>query len=387
MRYHRHRDLTLSAVGMGCYAAGGAYGSIDRGQARRAIDCARALGVTFFDTAEAYGDTEALLGEALRAHRQRVVIATKVGVRQGTRPCLRADYITAACEDSLRALATSYIDLYQVHFDDPGTPVAETLAALEMLKASGKIRHYGVGHLPAERVAEYLATGDCFSVMMELSPVERDASRTLLPLCNDHGAGALAFSVTGRGVLSGRIHPDTQFAEDDIRRIDPLFQRERFSSALRIAAKLAELGAERGWTGVQTAIAWVLAQPGVICALTGATSVAHLEENLAAADLDLPGAVRAELDRHLAAEEKRRAGEQRAGIGAILAAPLAADASAAFTGLIYALETAIALGLATEAEIVPLFHELLPLRRNPAESRPQMNALLEKLRALLDPRL
>jgi aryl-alcohol dehydrogenase-like predicted oxidoreductase len=188
--------------------------------------------------------------------------------------------VLASCEQSLDRLNTDHIDLYQVHFDDPDTPVEETVGALDQLKAAGKIRHYGVGHLPTSRMAAYFATGQVFSALAELSAVARSARKRILLLCREQDVGLIAFSTTGRGLLAGQIGPQTTFEEGDLRRIDPLFQRERLASGLRIAQRFRTLGAQYGKTPAQAAIAWVLAQPGVLCALTGPSTLPHLEENL-----------------------------------------------------------------------------------------------------------
>jgi aryl-alcohol dehydrogenase-like predicted oxidoreductase len=269
------------------------------------------LGVTVFDAAEAYGDAEGILGEVVRPFRDDVVVATKVGVREGLEPNLSAAYVTEACEASLRRLGMARIDLYQVHFDDPDTPVGETVAALEGLIRSGKIRRYGVGHLPLPRVVQYMEDGDVFSVLMEFSAVARGAREQLLPLCEEREVAAIGFSVTGRGLLTGRYTEDHAFPDGDIRQIDPLFQRERFRSGLRVAEKLAAIGARYGKTPAQTAIAWVLAQPGITCALTGPSSIDHLEENLAASGWTIPDEELADLDAWLDRERRRLARAQR----------------------------------------------------------------------------
>ena len=159
MKYREHRGLSLSEVGVGGYALAGAYGPVDRGEfltlLRRAHDC----GVTVFDTAGTYGDAEVVLGEAVRPFRNEVLLATKVGSPEGAPPSLRPEAVGATCRRSLERLGTDRIDLLQVHFDDPTTPVEDTVAALEGLRDEGLIRHYGVGHLPAARVARYLEVG------------------------------------------------------------------------------------------------------------------------------------------------------------------------------------------------------------------------------------
>lgn len=365
MRYRTFRDWRLSAIGMGSYGLSGAYGRVDRQSYRRTIERARELGVNFFDTAQGYGEAEAFLGRAIRPFRKEIYLATKVSGNRGLRMDLSEAAVRQACHASLKNLGVDCIDLYQVHFDDPRTPVEETVAALERLAAEGKIRHYGLCHLPAARIREYLACGQVFSILMELSAAARAARQTLLPLCREHHLAALAFSVTGRGGLSGKIRSPARFEPGDIRRMDPLFQRERFASLQRLAARLAETGRAYGASSVQVAIAWVLAQEGVVCALTGPSDPAHLEENARAADLDLQPADLAALEAFLDAEEAALAERQRETLRAILAQPLPASPEAAFNDLVYALETAVLLGSIEEPEVLPLFAELLALRNEP----------------------
>ncbi|HEV56626.1 MAG TPA: aldo/keto reductase [Phycisphaerales bacterium] len=363
MEYRTYRGERLSEVGLGCYGVGGAYGAKDPDQFvglfRRAVE----LGVTFFDTADVYGPGEQVLGRALAPFRDRVWIATKVGASEGGKPdCSRA-HIVAACEQSLRRLGVEQIDLYQIHFDDPQTPVAETVGALDELAAAGKIRYYGVGHLSPGRVAEYLVAGHVFSMLIELSAVARGALERTAPLCRAHGVGLIAFSVTGRGLLTGAIGPDTAFGADDIRRLDPLFQRARRASGLRIAGEMRKLGERYGKSPVQVAIAWVLAHPNVVCALTGPSTVVHLEENLGGSGWTIHADDLAALDCLLKAEDERLRREQVAELCAILEGePLPEQA---FTDLVYVLETLVELGLAEEQQVMPAFRQLWVLRADP----------------------
>jgi aryl-alcohol dehydrogenase-like predicted oxidoreductase len=254
------------------------------------------------------------------------------------------------------------IDLYQVHVDDPDTPVAETVGALEDLVRAGKIRRYGVGHLPLPRVRRYMDGGDVFSVLMEFSAAARGAREHLLPFCEERDVAAIAFSVTGRGLLTGRYAEGHAFPDGDIRQIDPLFQRERLRSGLRVADKLAEVGARYGKSAVQTAIAWVLAQPGIICALTGPSSIDHLEENLAASGWTIPDEELADLDAWFDRERQRLARAQRASLREILTEPLPEDPEQAFRDLVYAMETAILLDEVAERDVLPPFRKLFSLR-------------------------
>ena len=381
MDYRYHAGEAISEVGLGCYALSGAYGPHDPDAFCGVIRRAYELGVNFFDTADIYGPAETILGQAVAPFREEVLIATKVGARSDGKPDCSPEHVIASCEASLERLGTSVIDLYQIHFDDPETPVAETLGALEQLKVAGKIRHYGVGHLPPERLRSYLSEGQVFSVLVELSAVARSARDHVLPLCRQHDAGVLAFSVTGRGLLTGKIQADHIFAEGDIRQIDPLFQRERFRSGLRTAGTLKAIGERHGRTPAQVAIAWVLAQPGVVCALTGTTSMAHLEENLAAAGWNIPAEELAEFERFLTEEDGRLHEAEVREVAAILEKPL--PTSSAMTDLVCVLETLVHLGVAEETEILPLFHRLLSCRRLESD---QAGHEMEAIRAELEKR-
>ena len=151
MECREHNGLRLSRIGVGTYSLSGVYGSKDLEEYGRMIKRACELGVNFFDTADAYGEAEEVLGRLLQPLRGKVIISTKVGVKHQTKANLSYEYIKTACESSLRNLRTEYIDIYNVHFDDSATPVEETIGALEELVKAGKIRKYGLGHLPAAR--------------------------------------------------------------------------------------------------------------------------------------------------------------------------------------------------------------------------------------------
>jgi aryl-alcohol dehydrogenase-like predicted oxidoreductase len=360
MHYRTHQGETLSAIGFGCYALSGVYGRKDPDAFVPLLRRAYELGVTFFDTADVYGPGEEVLGRAVAPFREQVWIATKAGWSPEGKPDTSAEYVSAACDRSLRRLQLDTIDLYQIHFNDPVTPVEETVEALEALQAAGKIRHYGVSHLPLPRLERYFTTGDPFSALVELSAASRSARDEVLPLCRQHNVAAIAHGVTGRGLLTGTIGPEQPFEEGDIRRLDPLFQREQFASGLRVVERFQHLAHAYGKTAVQVAIAWVLAQPGVVCALTGPSSISHLEENVGGSGWSLTPEHLAELDRFFAREDERVREEQAQSIRAILSHGL--EARAGFRDLVYALETLADLGLATEEEILPLFQRLWAFR-------------------------
>lgn len=362
MEYRKHRGLRISEIGIGTYSLSGVYGAKDIEEFKRMIYRAYELGVNFFDTAEAYGNAEEILGETLKPFREDVYIATKVGIRGSIRPNLSKDYIKKACEESLKRLQTDYIDLYQVHFHDPTTPIEETLEALEDLVEEGKIRYYGVGHLPIEVTEEYCRLGKPFSVLAEFSAVARESYEKLLPLYRKYNLGIIAFSTTGRGLLTGKFKENQKFEPGDIRYLDPLFQRERFQHGLRIAKKFAELGEKYGKTPVQVAIAWVLAHEGVICALTGPSTVKHLEENVEASGWEIPKEDLRELEEFFKREDEWLRQRQKESIEQILTESLQ-EPQRAFVDLIYAIETAVSLAIVEEEEILPIFYELYSLRK------------------------
>ena len=364
MKFRIHKNLSLSEIGLGCYGLSGAFGSKDSDSYISTIHRAYDLGVNFFDTAEGYGEAERFLGETVKSFRDKIHIATKVGVKEGFKPDLSQKYIQTACENSLIALQTDYLDLYQIHFDDPATPVEETLEALELLVCQGKIRYYGLGHLPLPRIEAYFENGDPFSVLIELSAVARTALDDILPACQARDIGLIAFSVAGRGLLTGKINAETTFEANDIRTIDPLFQRERFSSGLRVEKKMSDIGKKYGKTSVQIAIAWVLTQPGVICALTGPSTIPHLEENLGGSGWKLTTDDYQDLKIFLSEETVHLQKGQRATVAQLLRLKITGEPQKGFTDLIYAIETAVELNLVSEDEIMPQFMELYGLKNS-----------------------
>lgn len=376
-------DWHLSVIGYGCYGLSGAYGPVDEEAFSRTIRAAFEQGVNFFDTAEGYGGAEAFLGKAAAPFRDEVYIATKLSGESGS-PNLSFHAVHEACEASLKRLNMNVIDLYQIHFNDSQTPILETIAALEELVKQGKIRKYGLCHLSLDSVKEYAELGNPFSVLMELSPVARTSLTTLLPVCEEHDMAGLAFSVTGRGILSGRYSPGHEFEQGDIRRIDPLFKRERFESALHVRDQLVKLGEKYGATAVQMAIAWVLSQPQIACALTGTSSPDHLAENIAASEIQISDEDLAVLNSFLDEEDRRLASAQEVTVRRLLTEPLNDDPEAAFEDLVYVLETAIINGMVKESEVVTIFKELFGLRKNlDDEAKQRMLGIQRTLRDII----
>jgi aryl-alcohol dehydrogenase-like predicted oxidoreductase len=360
MKYRLHYGENISEIGLGGYSLSGVYGKRDPEAFVEVVRCAYDLGVNFFDVADVYGPAENILGRAVAPFRERVLIATKVGWGAQGKPNCSPEHILASCDKSLGRLGTDYIDLYQIHFDDPETPIEETVGVFDKLKTEGKIRHYGVGHIQFERMQAYFNTGKIFSAMIEFSAVARSAREKKVPLCLNNGLGVIAFSPTGRGLLTGKIKLEHSFEEGDIRHIDPLFQRERFASGLRVVERFRILSQEYGKTPVQAAIAWVLAQPGITCALTGPSTLHHLEENLGASGWLLESSDLEELDGFLADEDRRLQHEKKQSVSAILKSELVPEN--AFTDLVYVFESLVESDWRTEEDIMPLFTKLYALR-------------------------
>ncbi|NOR39111.1 MAG: aldo/keto reductase [Candidatus Thorarchaeota archaeon] len=363
MQYRLHKNLEVSEIGVGCYALSGAYGSPDIDHFQDMVRRAYEIGVTFFDTAEGYGDAERILGNVVKPFRDEICIATKVGIREGVKPNLSKNYIYEACTRSLKQLDTDYIDLYQIHFDDPQTPVSETLEALDTLVSEGKIRAYGVGHLPIHQVKEYCELGSPFSILMELSAVTRKSREELLPFCDAYDVAGIGFSATGRGILSGKYGHDAQFESNDIRNHDPLFQRTRFESALRITDQFAKLAEDYGVIPVQIAIAWVLAQPNIVCALTGSSKIEHLEENVGASGLTIKRKDLEKLEDLFIKEDGLLAEKDRQIIHSILSNPLSSDPNQAFNDLIYVIETGTNMDMLSEDSAFSVLTDLWPLKK------------------------
>jgi aryl-alcohol dehydrogenase-like predicted oxidoreductase len=352
--------LSLSQLGFGCYGLGGAYGrQVDAPTATRLIHMAYDLGIRFFDTADNYG-AEEVLGKALGSRRTRVVLATKVGAGGN----LSREHIVESCQASLRRLATDYLDLYQVHYDDPKTPAAAVVETLEDLKGQGKIRAYGLGHLSRRRLEEYLHWGRPATVLAEFSAAARDRYMELRPLQGRYDFGIVAFSITGRGLLTGTISANPAFAPADIRRLDPLFRRARLAWGLKIADRLRKGARDFGVTPAQMAIAWVLHQPGIVSALTGPLNPDHLRENCVAREIKLDPAWLGDFQAFLCqgeAELRRRVGEE---ICSILskAAPEQED-------LVYVLEHCVEMELLAPELAADLFARLLTQGRNDHKAR------------------
>jgi aryl-alcohol dehydrogenase-like predicted oxidoreductase len=288
------QGLEVSAMGLGCMGMSEFYGEADEDEAVRTIHRAFELGVNFFDTADMYGPfaNEMLVGRAVARRRGDVVLATKFGhVRgeNGERLGLRGDaeYVRQACDASLQRLGTDHIDLYYQHRVDKNVEIEETVGAMKELVDAGKVRYLGLSEASPETIRRAHAVHPISALQTEYSLWSRDPEDQILPTIRELGIGFVAYSPLGRGFLSGRFQSPDDFDEGDFRKHNPRFQGENFQKNLELVERVKEIAGEKGVTASQLALAWVLAQGDDIVPIPGTTKVKNLEENVAAADIEL----------------------------------------------------------------------------------------------------
>jgi aryl-alcohol dehydrogenase-like predicted oxidoreductase len=296
--------LQVSRIAFGTWQLGGDWGPTDESDAITAIRRAADQGVTLFDTAQAYGfgASERLLAKALTGlDRSKLIIATKGGLRPGESGGVRRDsspaWLQAGIESSLRALNTDYIDLYQVHWPDPAVPFADTAETLGKLIADGKIRHAGVSNFDAEQMAEFSAVLHVESLQPPYHLFRRDIEASILPYAAAHDIGVLVYGPLAHGLLSGAMTEATRFAPADWRSDSDMFTGNQFARNLQAVSKLARLaGGDLGVPVSRLAVAWTLANPAVHAAIVGTRNPGHVDDAIAAADLNLGIDLRDEID-------------------------------------------------------------------------------------------
>jgi aryl-alcohol dehydrogenase-like predicted oxidoreductase len=308
-------DLEISAIGFGCWEIGGTYGRIDESEFRRAIAQAVDSGITCFDTAEAYGMgvSEEALARALGPRRNQVVLATKFGVgyeeMSNRRDSSRAR-VLASIEKSLQRLKTDHIDVYLVHWPDPLTPLAETLAALDDIVQQGKARYIGVSNFRLEQIEQAMQLRRIDIVQYAWNMFDRRMQAEIFPYCSAQQIGVMAYGSLAYGLLSGTLNSGMHFEENDWRSkggmlgslnlFRTLFGPEHFRRNLAAVEDLKRLGTKYAKTLPQFALRWTLSNPIVDTALVGFRSPAEVSENLAALGWEISNADMAEVDAILA---------------------------------------------------------------------------------------
>jgi aryl-alcohol dehydrogenase-like predicted oxidoreductase len=300
-------DLEVSVIAFGTWSFGGDWGAFDADEAKRTIGRALDLGINFFDTAQAYGfgESERLLADGLwsRVPRDRVVIATKGGLRKDGDTLHRdasARWLREGVEASLRNLRTDYIDLYQVHWPDPKTPVEETGRVLADLVREGKIRHAGVSNYSPRQMTDLAQYGPVETDQPPYHMFHRDSEAEILPYAERNDIGVLVYGPLAHGLLSGTMTPQTMFAAGDWRGSSADFKGEKFTRDLEVVDRLKQYAAAHEITLPQLAVAWTISNPAVDVAIVGARNPAHLSDPVAAADLRLGSSDRDEIDEILA---------------------------------------------------------------------------------------
>ena len=288
--------LEVSRLGLGCMGMSAYYtgAGTDDAESIRTIQRALDLGVTFIDTAEAYGPytNEELVGRAIADRRDEVVLATKFGMLSHSRGGERhldssPENIRTAIEGSLARLKTDHIDLYYQHRVDPATPIEETVGTLSQLIDEGKVRHIGLSEAAPDTIRRAHAVHPITALQSEYSLWTRDPEAEVLPLLRELGIGLVPYSPLGRGFLTGRLRSPDQLDASDFRRDNPRFAGENLDRNLRIVDEVEVIANEVGATPAQVALAWLLAQGDDVVPIPGTKRVERLEENVAAADVEL----------------------------------------------------------------------------------------------------
>jgi aryl-alcohol dehydrogenase-like predicted oxidoreductase len=289
------------------------WGGIDEGEAVRAIHASLDAGINLIDTAPAYGlgFSETLVGKAIAGRRQQAVIATKCGLvwhtRQGNfffeemgKPVHRflgADSLRHEVEQSLRRLQTDHIDLYQTHWQDPSTPIEETMGTLLALKQEGKIRAIGVSNAPVADMQEYQKVGPLDTDQEKYSMLDRGPEAELLPFLRQHNIAFLAYSPLALGLLTGKIGPERQFRGDDLRQNNPRFRASARAEVQKMLKEIEPIARNHDLTMTQLVLTWTLTVPGMTHVLVGARNREQVKENIGAGAVELwPDEVKAITD-------------------------------------------------------------------------------------------
>ena len=299
------QGLVVSAEGLGCMGMSEFYGSTDEAEAVATIRRALELGVRLIDTADIYGPftNERLVGEAIKGHRDEVVVATKFGnVRREDGSWVgisgRPEYVHQACDASLARLGVDHIDLYYQHRVDPEVPIEETVGAMAELVGAGKVRYLGLSEAAPGTIRRAHAVHPITALQTEYSLWARQPEGELLPTVRELGIGFVAYSPLGRGFLTGRFRSAADLPQDerDFRRSQPRFTEGNLEHNLELVKRVEAIAAELEVTPGQLALAWLLYQGRDVVPIPGTKRRAYLEQNVAAADVALGDDVLRRLD-------------------------------------------------------------------------------------------
>lgn len=285
--------LEVSALGLGCMGLSFGYGpATDKEDAIKLIRKAYELGVTFFDTAEAYGPftNEELLGEAVKPFRNNVVIATKFGFKVGKTALgtdSRPENIRAVTEASLKRLKTDVIDLLYQHRVDPNVPVEDVAGTVKELIKEGKVKHFGLSEAGVQTIRNAHAVQPVTALQSEYSLWWKEPEKEILPALEELGIGFVPFSPLGKGFLTGKIDENTTFDKNDFRNIVPRFSEENRKANQALVDLLGRIAKEKNATNAQIALAWLLAQKQWIVPIPGTTKLHRLEENVGSVEITL----------------------------------------------------------------------------------------------------
>jgi aryl-alcohol dehydrogenase-like predicted oxidoreductase len=296
--------LTVSTLGLGCMGMSEFYGTADESEATATIHRALDLGVSFLDTADMYGPftNEQLVGRAIAGRRDEVVLATKFGnVRDPDDPTNRRidgspAYVRSACDASLQRLGVDHIDLYYQHRVDKSVPIEETVGAMAELVTAGKVRHLGLSEASVDTIRRAHAVHPITALQTEYSLWTRHVEDEILPTLRELGIGLVPYSPLGRGFLTGTITSTDSLDASDFRRHNPRFQGEALDANLKIVEAVRTVAERKDATPGQLALAWVLAQGEDVVPIPGTKRVRYLEENVAAAGVELSRDDLAELE-------------------------------------------------------------------------------------------
>ena len=286
-------DIETSEIGLGCMTMTGIYGPADETESIATIHAATDSGVSFIDTADAYGggSNETLVGKAIADRRDKVVLATKFGniyARDSERGADgRPEYVREACEASLKRLNIDVIDLYFQHRVDKEVPIEDTVGAMSDLVKAGKVRALGLSECSSETLRRAHAVHPISALQSELSLWTQFALNDHLPVCNELGVTYIAYSPLGRGMLTGSIKADGDMSEKDRRRDHPRFQGDNLKHNVAVIAPIEALAKAKGCTPAQIALAWVLAQGDNVLPIPGSKRLEHLNLNIAATEISL----------------------------------------------------------------------------------------------------